>query len=151
MIDESTIYWITRLDNIRTFVIVLLCLAGLLELFAVFSAAGASERKAISDAEKKEKKEEETICAVIGVISFVAIFILGLALVFTPTTKEMCAIKVIPAVANCEQVQSLGSDVVNLARSWMNELKPENARPSDGRVLPNVEISPKPKTRIVND
>lgn len=46
----------------------------------------------------------------------------------TPTTKEMCAIIALPAIANNEDVQGLGSEVVVLAREWVQELRPETAK-----------------------
>ena len=37
----------------------------------------------------------------------------------------MCAIKVIPLVANDETVQELPSKVVELADEWLDELRPK--------------------------
>lgn len=48
-----------------------------------------------------------------------------LAACLTPSTKEMCAIKVIPVIANNEGVQELPNKVVELANEWMEELKPK--------------------------
>lgn len=45
-----------------------------------------------------------------------------------PTTKEMAAIIVIPKVANSESVQGLGEGVVELAKAWMQELKPDKVK-----------------------
>ena len=44
---------------------------------------------------------------------------------FVPTTKEMCAIKLVPMIANDEQVQELPNKVVDLANEWLDELKPK--------------------------
>ena len=54
------------------------------------------------------------------------VFILSLvAAVLTPTTKEMAAIYIIPKVANNEQLQGLGQDLVDLAKTWVAELMPK--------------------------
>lgn len=56
----------------------------------------------------------------------------GLTLIatLTPTTKEMCAILVVPAIANSQDVQALGGDIVTLAREWLQELKPHGSEES---------------------
>lgn len=47
---------------------------------------------------------------------------------FVPTTKEMAAIVVIPRVANSESVQGLGEGIVDLAKVWMQELRPDTVK-----------------------
>lgn len=55
---------------------------------------------------------------------FYGVFIICI-MFFIPTTKEYCAIKVIPAIANNQQVQELPNKVIELANEWMEELKPK--------------------------
>jgi hypothetical protein len=47
-----------------------------------------------------------------------------LVLAFTPSTKQMAAIMIVPKIANNEKVQTIGNKVYDLAVEWMDELKP---------------------------
>lgn len=51
-------------------------------------------------------------------LSFVGLVILT----FTPNTKQMAAIMIVPKIANSEKVQTIGNKVYDLAVDWMNEL-----------------------------
>ena len=131
MIDESTIYWLTRLDHIRSFMMLMTILFSILTAVAVLVLVAVA-----SNAYYLGMEEVKSCLRIFGISAGVAasvVILFGCARVFVPTTKEMCAIKVIPAVANCGQVQSLGSDVVDLARSWMNELKPETVESREAK------------------
>lgn len=44
--------------------------------------------------------------------------------VFIPSTKEMCAILIVPAIANNEKAQNLGNEIYDLAVEWLKEIKP---------------------------
>ena len=66
------------------------------------------------------------VCSKLCVCSIVLKSIVGLSLSLIPTTKEMCAIIVIPKIANSEPVQEIGSGIVDLAREWINEIRPSN-------------------------
>ena len=108
-ITESTIYWITRLDGINVALGVLLavttvmgslvCLIGSLEEEWAFIRRFAPKAVAIT-------------------------LVLTLALVFIPTTKEICAIKVIPVIVNDDSVQKIPGDIAELAHEWLEELRP---------------------------
>lgn len=131
MIDGSTIYWITRLDHIRSFMVSTTILFSILTAVAVLALVAVA-----ANASYLETEEWKSWLRIFGISTGVAasvVILFGCALVFVPTTKEMCAIKVIPAVANCGQVQGLGSDVVDLARSWMDELKPEAVKSREAK------------------
>ena len=131
MIDGSTIYWIARLDHIRSLMM------STTILFSILTAAAVLALVAVAaNASYLETEEWKSWLRIFGISTGVAasvVILFGCALVFVPTTKEMCAIKVIPAIANREQVKSLGSDVVDLARSWMDELKPETVKSREAK------------------
>lgn len=55
-----------------------------------------------------------------GVIAFISLVIV----IFTPSTKQMAAILIIPQIANSEKVEKIGNGLYDLAIEWMNELKP---------------------------
>lgn len=42
-----------------------------------------------------------------------------------PTSQEAAAIKIIPRIANNEDVQGVGTELVTLAKDWLHELKPK--------------------------
>lgn len=112
-ITSSTVYWITRLDYFSN---ATFCVgtAGMLlgGIFLVMSII------ALLDGDKVK-----WLCWLLA-----CVFITGLlsttAHLFIPTTKEMCAIKVLPVIANNDEVQQLPNKVVELANEWIDELKP---------------------------
>ena len=56
--------------------------------------------------------------------AIVATVISVLGAILTPSTKEICATLLIPAIVNNEKVQGLGEEFYDLAKEWMQELKP---------------------------
>lgn len=121
MITGTEIYWITRLDDLRTFLFALggvsvgVCAIGTV-VSIVVHAINAAEAPNLLPISKKY------------IIRFLpclatALFVL-LSACFVPTTKQMCAIKVLPAIINNEDVQELPNKVVDLASEWLEELKP---------------------------
>lgn len=109
LITEFDLYWITRLDHIRD---AMVATAGVCVVvgFVMSIALVANDIK----------RWRVIVPVLTTLIS--AFFVFGTA--FIPTTKEMCAIKVIPMIANNRDVQGLGNDMVELAKEWMGELKP---------------------------
>lgn len=105
------IYWITRLDSIKAALVVAFILAAVLVLLLTVSSDG--ECWTIRHLRR---------WMIAGLLAFTV------AVTFTPTTKEMVAIKVIPAIAANEDVQALPAEFVKLAREWMEELKPERGQ-----------------------
>ena len=57
------------------------------------------------------------------VLGVVAIFFAMVA-AFTPSTKQMAAIILVPKIANNEKVQTVGNKLYDLAVEWMDELRP---------------------------
>lgn len=54
----------------------------------------------------------------------VAIILISVIMTFTPSTKQMAAIMIVPKITNSEKVQTIGNKVYDLAVEWMEELKP---------------------------
>lgn len=44
--------------------------------------------------------------------------------VLTPSTKQMAAILIVPAIVNNEEVQKLPNSILGLADEWLEELRP---------------------------
>lgn len=94
--SESTIYWITRLDGINN---LLGWLIFSLVIVLVASTWLAFIMTKVDDDDPAVKRLAPITSRCMSV-SFWCIVTSSLTLVFTPTTKEMVAIKVIPALAN---------------------------------------------------
>lgn len=116
-ITGSEIYWITRLSELKAFVgilsgVSLFCgLFGLVILIMVY-------RECHNEDEQYWKKWIKVVIA--GTILAICTLFGSL---FIPTTKEYCAIKVIPMVVNNDRVQEIPSKVMDLADAWIEELK----------------------------
>lgn len=131
MLTETTIYFITRLDDVKAvfhgIVIVsgMLVLASSIAVLILFSDAGTNSKLIIDEWKKLIKwwKSVRLTCFVLFIVSLVAYAL-------TPTTKEMAAIKVIPAIVNSQDVQEIGQDFKVLAKEWLDELRPKKSFPS---------------------
>lgn len=141
------IYWLTRCDAIKAALdtnggFLLFAVLGAL-CFGIFLIGCCVETDEISrlteNGSSEEKIQNEKVCLGICKVGrkiglcflFVFLFIwlfCRITCPFVPTTKEMAAVIVIPKVANSESVQGLGEGVVELAKSWMEELKPQNVK-----------------------
>ena len=136
MVTESMVYWMTRMDHIRG---VLMCfwliLISIGVLTVVVGGIGTlivhvEERHPFGDPTKRSWRRCTSIGGIVGFIG--AVFFLVCA--FIPTTREYAAIKVLPAVANNEDLQALGTELPRLAREWLEELRPKkNGKEADGK------------------
>ena len=125
MITESTIYWITRLDNLRVLFGVCLFLAAVISGVLGVALCRTNNSMPYWDEEEKNRKTQD-IYKYNTLLAYDLFLILALILilVFVPTTKEMCAIKVIPSVSNSEIVQKISaqsSQIVEDANKWMRD------------------------------
>lgn len=129
IITGCQLYWLTRCDEIKAllepgfgwglfwFVSTVALLISTMVGVATEGSPKDSEDYRIATAAKRISKP---VCIV-----FSAFILLGATIsALIPTTKEMAAIVVIPAVANSESVQGLGEGIVTLAKDWMKELSP---------------------------
>ena len=115
IITPTQVYWITRMDNISdAFVIIMIASIFALILLIVVICGLIGD----GSYDSADSLWPFARCAIVATV----ISILGAIL--TPTTKEICATLLIPAVANNEKVQGLGEDFYDLAKEWMQELKP---------------------------
>ena len=108
-ITTMQMYWLVMLDKITSgfcAILVICCLFFVLG-FPMFGTIGKEDL--FSPVAKK-------------VIVIAAVSLLGL--VFTPSTKQMAAIMIVPKIANSEKVQTIGNKVYDLAVEWMEELAP---------------------------
>ena len=115
IITETEMYWLTRLDYFNGLA---LCVG---VLFAVASII-LFVASVVITFDDKEWTLRQAVCVwVLNVLLFMPL----VGSMFIPTTKEMCAIKLVPMIVNDEQVQELPNKVVDLANEWIDELKPK--------------------------
>jgi hypothetical protein len=140
MITSTQIYWLTRCDELKSFLVGVDCpfilvasmaavVAIALTLFNVFAGNGAYELwsgvpdeqfKAMKDRAWRATKKSLAVFAVCVTMANTV----NLAASFVPTTKEMAAIMVVPRIANSQSVSDIAEGIVELAKAWMVELRP---------------------------
>lgn len=133
---ESTIYWITRLDGIRRLLegsqVIFAFIAGVGILWMLASAYVMAEKKphvCEDDEDRCEDDEDYNRAKAVFVLSckfsiptVIMATMCMLACIFVPTTKEMMAIKAIPAIASSEQasrLKDIGDDAIDFAAEWL--------------------------------
>lgn len=140
MLTELQLYWITRLDNICSFVggwctavslmllfgsiaIIILLIAECIMKMDVISFRGAD--RIMEDASYVTMCSiRKRVCNVVLKCILPLFMLVYSAHIFIPTTKEYCAIKVIPAIVNNTKTQELTNELYSLGIEWLKELKP---------------------------
>ena len=118
-ITPSFIYWITRLNGINIFLGTIMTFS----IIAVFIfLIGMLVTKLDHDVEEYGIFKKYLLTSTYIFISITILFILN------PTTKEACAMYVVPKIVNNEKVQNIGQEFYDLALDWMKELHPKNVK-----------------------
>ena len=128
---ESMIYWITRLDGIRGLCFGIQTFA---VLFAILGIIAAIVALCISVTAEEEGSDDDariasSICKFackIWIPAFCIAMVCSLARTFTPTTKEMIAIKVIPqitSVDNVEKIKDISKDMLDVTSEWLKDMR----------------------------
>ena len=141
MITTTKMYWLTRLDPVREvtggfvpifllFVAILIAIALLMYCLGTFTGNGSCETfhgKSDEELENIHARLRRTSarCAVAAFLLLSASVAAGVLTAFLPTTREMAAIIMVPAVANNEKVQTVGNKLYDLAAEWLDELRPK--------------------------
>lgn len=107
MITAMQMYWIVILDNIINGVVAVMVIAGACSLALTIAVV------------------VEELPKWFPIPSICVFFASILLLMFTPSTKQMAAILIVPRVVNSEKVQIVGNKLYDLAVEWMGELKPK--------------------------
>lgn len=118
MITSWDIYWITRLDAISGFFVILFCASVVLTgAFLVFSPIIVDE--CFDDDWAKWRK--------LTVKLVVTTIILSIPACLVPTTKEAAAIYLIPKITNNEQVQKLPDNALKFLNgkfeAWIADME----------------------------
>ena len=147
MITPSQLYWLTRLDSIKSYLggidmLALLCAVfctGIIIAttchitFASNDCLGWYHGKTKEEMEARKKPWEKLRSSSTRIlIASISVLSLGsLTNAMLPTTKEMAAIHVVPMIVNSEAAQKLpdvASEFVDLAKDWLKELKPDGKK-----------------------
>ena len=148
----TMMYWITRLDGIRDLLnsldtltsILTICGLAVSCITAIICMAMCSEPYSISenieDSDYKFVQNIRNYTAKVTFCVFVPINILfSTAYVLTPSMKEYCAIKVVPAIVNNEKIQEFGDELYKLGVDWLKELRPQDKATSADSAKESVE------------
>ena len=128
---ESMVYWITRLDGIRGLCFGIQTFA---VLFAILGIIAAIVALCISFTAEEEGSDDDarianSICKFAGKVwipAFCIAMACSLARTFTPTTKEMIAIKVIPQITNVdnvEKIKDVSKDMLDVTVDWLKDMR----------------------------
>ena len=153
MITQNVMYWITRLDGIRDFlhsfdvltialfIVAVSCfaIAGLISISILdYSCAPISET--VETEEYKIVKHIKTLsCKIAFCILLPINIVISLAYALTPSTKEFCAIKIVPAIMNNAKVQEFSDELYRLGVDWLKELRPQDKATSADSAKESVE------------
>lgn len=116
MITASEIYWILKLDDIRTMLYHLVAFGGV--IFVTIGIAWCINRDSYDWKPENALFYKKNLLRIFGI----GILIAAIATI-APSTKQMAAIKVIPAIANSEIVGELSADAKEIYRMGINAIK----------------------------
>ena len=128
---ETMIYWITRLDGIRGLCFGIQTFAVLFTILGIIAAIVATS---ISVASEEEGSDDDAriasgICKIackVWIPAFCIALVCSFARMFTPTTKEMIAIKVIPQIAsteNVDKIKGISKDMLDITAEWLKDMR----------------------------
>ena len=120
MITESCMYWILKLDDIRTFMYVLgvIGIIPSVALLLVFFASRMGKDDFCSD-----YKQVGRLCGWLGAVAITLTLFFHLSYTLLPTTKQMAMIKVIPAIANSKEVEMVSKDAKELYKLGVDAIR----------------------------
>lgn len=143
MLTELQLYWITRLDSICGFAegcvtaLTIFLIFGVVFVIGSFIVECIAKIDTISFHGAAHLAEDELymnahtirtfICNVVLKYILPLFILANIVLILVPTTKEYCAIKVVPAIINNEKTQELTNELYSLGVEWLKELKPVKA------------------------
>ena len=118
MITTTQMYWIVTLDSMIAAMVVLTLLFVIATVAAFGIAATANDHWWLP------------------ITSSIMLLVSIAGWTFTPSTKQIAAILVVPKIVNSEKFQTAGNRLYDLAVEWMDELRPRN-RQEAGKEKPN--------------
>ena len=114
MITPMQMYWLLKLDDIYMLVSYAAALAT-----GVFVVSFLAYKLAGVDGNKQEQKTS----GIAALVSLVCSVLLWCVVTFIPTTKQMAAIYVVPAIMNNEKIQQIGNNTLDVTNQLLNLTK----------------------------
>lgn len=114
MITSMEMYWLLKLDDIYMLVS---CAAALTT--GVFVVSFLAYKLAGVDGNKQAQKTS----GIAALVSLVCSVLLWCVVTFIPTTKQMAAIYVVPAIVNNEKVQQIGNKTLDISEQLLDLTK----------------------------
>ena len=112
MITPIQMYWLLKLDDIYGFSIVVLTVALLVFFFCTIGELAFCD----------ELCNTKRITTTRNIALCVALFF-GTIAIFVPSTKQMAAIYVVPAIANNEKIQQIGGKSLDISNQLLDLTK----------------------------
>ena len=128
MITTGFMYWLTRLDDIREIMMIIGGFGAILTPFFLVVFLGPF----FDDMTNGEILRRRLLTVFVPLFA-VATVLVAVGRAFVPSTKDMAAIVVVPRIANSETTKELGEGVVELAKQWIEELKPSKGKSKNGK------------------
>lgn len=117
---EMQMYWLITLDSISSSLITITVILGFISVI-IFICWFMCDPKAYNDTEKLVYVRSKKI--VKWIIPIFIIFLLTST--FTPNTKQMAAVKVVPKIINGIEKSKIPEQLNDLAKEWIKELTPK--------------------------
>lgn len=117
MITESDLYWILKLDDIRNLLTGCTVVLGMISMVLVIMTIAQAYDDFLFD----DSTWRRSIFARLAV--YIALIVFSIALVLLPSTKQMAALKVIPAIVNSDIAKDIPSDAKELYKLGVSTLR----------------------------
>lgn len=111
MITPMQMYWLLKLDDIRAFCAFFVGFAILAIIVSLI---------AYNEDEDEGTRKKATVGFLLGLFG---LGLFGGALTFLPSTKQMAAIYVVPAIANNEKIQQIGGKTLDISNQLLDLTK----------------------------
>lgn len=115
MITPMQMYWLLKLDDILAISLAIFVLTSVGFVFCLIGAIIYKGEEYYEDEYKKFKVGRN--------ILFWFVLFFGSIIMFVPSTKQMAAIYIVPAIANNEKVQNIGNKTLNISNQLLGLTK----------------------------
>ena len=126
MITESELYWIFKLDDIRTLLGLCTALLTLASIISIVMTVAQAESDMLDDGEWRQGRFARCVIYISTIVSMLAVTLL-------PSTKQMAALKVIPAIVNSDIAKDVSSDAKELYKLGLDALKEKLAETNSNK------------------
>lgn len=131
---EQTLYWITRVDEIKSSLSCITVFLGICNILTLVAFIISYLIKSVNEKYRSPQylnHDEDYILnckinktAKISLLLCIPLwFITFTTNTLTPTTKDYVAIKIVPAIVNNEKLKNISNDFVDVAEQWLKDLK----------------------------